>query len=65
MEVGGYDVEFELPVAGRLEDTSIDLDLLYTRSVQCSQCRGDTSLLACSRRTVDEEVWEVSTLSLL
>jgi hypothetical protein len=30
---GGDDVEFELAVAGRLEDSRVDLDLFNTRAV--------------------------------
>lgn len=45
---GGHDVEFELAVAGRLEDTGIDFDLFHSRPVQFFQCRDDACFLACS-----------------
>lgn len=45
---GGDDVEFELAVAGRLEDAGVDFDLFHSRPVQFLQCRDDACLLACS-----------------
>lgn len=46
MIYGRDNVELELAVAACLEYTGIDLDLLYTRTVELLECRNDTSFLA-------------------
>jgi hypothetical protein len=64
MVVGWDDVEFELAVARCLEDSTVDLDLLYTRAVECAKSCCDSCLLARSGRAVDQKMWEVSALRL-
>lgn len=58
------DVEFKLAIGSGLEDSGVDFDLFDPRTVQCAQSRDDTGLLPGSRRTVDEKVRKVGTLSL-
>lgn len=43
---GGDNIEFELSVAARLENSGIDLDLLYTGSVKLLQRGDDSGLLS-------------------
>lgn len=64
MVYGCDNVEFELAVCGRLENTSVDLDLFDTRTVQLLESRNNAGLLACARRSVNEEVREVTALCL-
>ena len=58
------DVELELAVRRGLEDSGIDLDLLDPRTVKFLQCSDYTSLFACTGGAIDEEMREVSALSL-
>lgn len=64
MIYGCDDVEFEFAVAGRLEDARVDLDLFHAGPVQFFQCRDYAGLLPGAGGTVDQEMREVSTLSL-
>jgi hypothetical protein len=61
---GCDDVEFELAVRGCLEDTGVDLDLLDTRAVEFFERCYDTRLLACTRRSIDQKMREVTALCL-
>lgn len=61
---GRDDVELQFPVTRRLEDSSVDLDLLDSGAVQFLQCCDYAGFLARAGRSVDEEVREVSALSL-
>lgn len=60
----GHDVEFELAVAGRLEDARVDLDFLDAGAVELFEGCDDAGFLAGARGAVDEEVWEVAALCL-
>ena len=64
MVYGCNDVEFELAVRGCLKDTGVDLYLLDTRAVELFERCNDTRLLACTRRSIDEKMREVTTLCL-
>lgn len=64
MVYGRDDVELELAVCGGLENACIDLNLLDTGSIELFERCDDACLLACARRTVDEEVWKVAALCL-
>lgn len=57
-------VELEFPVTRRLEDSSVDFDLLDSGAVQFLECRNDPSLLACAGRSVYQEMREVTALRL-
>ena len=56
---GGDDVEFELAVAGGLEDSGVDLDLFDAGAVEGAQGGEDAGLFACAGRAEEEEVGEV------
>ena len=64
MAVGRDNVELELAVTRCLEDSAVDLDFLYTSTVERAKGCRDSCLLACSRGTVDEKMREVSALRL-
>jgi hypothetical protein len=64
MVVGRDDVELELAVARCLEDSTVDLDLLYTWAVKCAKGCCDSCLFARSGGSIDQKMWEVSTLRL-
>lgn len=59
MVYGGDNVELQLAVRSRLEDTRIDLDLFDSRAVELFERRNDAGLLSGARRAVDEQVGEV------
>lgn len=61
---GSDDVKLELAVGRGLEHSSIDLDLLDTRTVKLLQSSYDTGLLSSARGAVYEEVREVAALGL-
>ena len=56
---GGDDVEFELAVAGGLEDSGVDLDLFDAGAVEGAQGGEDAGLFACAGWTEEEEMGEV------
>lgn len=60
----GDDIELQFAIGGGLKDARVDLDLLNPRTVELFECCDYPSLLASSRRTVDQEVREISTLCL-
>lgn len=60
----GDDIELEFPVGGGLEDPRVDLDLLDTRAVKLLERGNNASLLTRTRWSVDQQVREVSALSL-
>jgi hypothetical protein len=43
-----------------LEHPRIDLDLFHAGSEERLQCRRYPRLLACARRSIDEQMWEVT-----
>jgi hypothetical protein len=43
-----------------LEHPRIDLDLFHTRSEECLQCRRYPRLFACTGRSIDEQMREVT-----
>jgi hypothetical protein len=60
----GHNIKFEFAAAAGLEDARIDLDLLYSRSIELFQCSDNTGLLACAGGSVDKEMREVAALCL-
>lgn len=50
----GDNVEFELAIGRGLEDSCVDFDLFDAGTVKFAEGCNDTSLLACSRWTVDK-----------
>lgn len=61
---GCDDVELEFAVAACLEDSSVDLDLLHSRSIELFQRCYDSSFLSGARGTINEEMRKITTLSL-
>lgn len=61
---GGDNIEFELSIRSSLENACVDLDLFDTGAVQFFQRSYNPGLLASARGSVDEQMWEISALSL-
>jgi hypothetical protein len=61
---GGDDIEFEFAIRGCLEHARIDLDLLDTGAVELLERCDDACLLPSARGPIDEEMWEITALSL-
>lgn len=61
---GRDDVEFELAVAGRLEDSVVDLDFLDAGAVQFLERCDCACFLARAGGAVYQEVWKVAALGL-
>ena len=64
MVVGRHDVELEFAVARCLEDSTVDLYLFHTRTVECAESSCDSCFFARAGRSIDQKMREVSALCL-